>query len=169
MTAAATTVASERTASPVRGSIEELQTERLSTRYRPKRDRGESGRAQRCPGLRVAWRNHDQLTARPCWWQNGRRWKSRSGRTTRDINESHASIATWAACITRRFRGANMREQFRGHPHFERTARFCEIYDNPAFDPEMECAPLEFFEPMVRRVFASPKNSIYKDARRSER
>ena len=56
----------------------------------------------------------------------------------------------------------NMREQFRGHPHFERTARFCEIYDNPAFDPEMECAPLEFFEPMLRRVFSFPRNSIYK-------
>src|SRR6185503_15975085 len=59
---------------------------------------------------------------------------------------------------------ANMRDQFRGHPHFERTARFCEIYDNPAFNPELECAPLEFFEPMLRRVFAAPKNSIYKDA-----
>jgi len=57
----------------------------------------------------------------------------------------------------------NLREQFRGHPHFERTARFCEIYDNPAFDPGMECAPLEFFDPLLRRVFAFPKNSIYKD------
>ena len=56
----------------------------------------------------------------------------------------------------------NMREQFRGHPHFERTARFCEIYDNPAFDPGMECAPLEYFEPMLRKVFSFPKNSIYK-------
>ena len=35
---------------------------------------------------------------------------------------------------------------------------------NPAFNPELECAPLEFFEPMLRRVFAAPKNSIYKDA-----
>ena len=59
---------------------------------------------------------------------------------------------------------ANMREQFRGHPLFERTARFCEIYDNPAFDPAMECAPLEFFEPMVHRVFATPRNSIYRNA-----
>jgi predicted HD phosphohydrolase len=56
----------------------------------------------------------------------------------------------------------NMREQFRGHPQFERTARFCEVYDNPAFDPALECAPLEFFEPMLRRVFAFPKNSIYR-------
>jgi predicted HD phosphohydrolase len=55
----------------------------------------------------------------------------------------------------------NMRGQFRGHPHFERTARFVELYDNPAFDPAMECLPLEFFEPMVRRLFAGPKNSMY--------
>ena len=56
----------------------------------------------------------------------------------------------------------NMRDQFRSHPHFEHTARFCELYDNPAFDPKAECAPLEFFEPMVRRVFAAPKNTMYK-------
>ena len=29
----------------------------------------------------------------------------------------------------------NMRDQFAGHPHFERTAEFCALYDNPAFDP----------------------------------
>ncbi len=57
----------------------------------------------------------------------------------------------------------NMREQFRGHPCFERTARFVELSDTRAFDPDMECAPLEFFEPMVGRLFAQPKNSIYKD------
>lgn len=57
----------------------------------------------------------------------------------------------------------DMREQFRGHPCFERTARFVDLYDNRAFDPDMDCAPLEFFEPMVRRLFAQPKNSIYKD------
>ncbi|MCA3131010.1 MAG: HD domain-containing protein [Betaproteobacteria bacterium] len=57
----------------------------------------------------------------------------------------------------------NMREQFRGHTCFERTARFVDLYDNRAFDPHVDCAPLEFFEPMVRRLFAQPKNSIYKD------
>ena len=25
--------------------------------------------------------------------------------------------------------------QFKAHPHYERTAEFCELYDNPAFDP----------------------------------
>jgi len=56
-----------------------------------------------------------------------------------------------------------MREQFRGHPYFERTERFIDLYDEPAFDPDMECLPLEFFEPMVRRLFLEPKNSMYRD------
>ena len=56
----------------------------------------------------------------------------------------------------------NMREAFRGHVHFEDTARFCEVYDQTAFDPDYDSAPLPFFEPMVRRVFERPVNSIYK-------
>jgi predicted HD phosphohydrolase len=56
----------------------------------------------------------------------------------------------------------DMREAFRGHEHFEDTARFCELYDQSAFDPAYDSAPLEFFEPMVRRVLARPINSIYK-------
>lgn len=55
----------------------------------------------------------------------------------------------------------DMREQFRGHEHFEDTARFCEQYDQSAFDKDYDSAPIAFFEPMVRRVFAAPKNSIY--------
>jgi predicted HD phosphohydrolase len=56
----------------------------------------------------------------------------------------------------------NMREQFRGHPAFERTALFCEKYDGPAFQPGLDTMPLEAFEPMLRRVMAAPKQSIYK-------
>mgnify|MGYP002781004480 CR=1 FL=1 len=58
----------------------------------------------------------------------------------------------------------DLRDNFRGHPYFEDTARFCELYDQSAFDPAYDSAPLDFFEPMVRRVFAAPKNSIYKAA-----
>lgn len=58
----------------------------------------------------------------------------------------------------------NLREQFRGSPWFERTARFCELYDNPAFDADYDTLALTEFEPMLRRVFAQPKNSIYKAA-----
>jgi predicted HD phosphohydrolase len=55
----------------------------------------------------------------------------------------------------------NQREEFRGHPNFERTALFCERYDGPAFDPKGETLPLEHFEPMVRRVMAAPKRTLY--------
>lgn len=55
----------------------------------------------------------------------------------------------------------NMREAYRGHPHFEDTARFCELYDQAAFDSAYDTAPLESFEPLLRRVFAAPKRSLY--------
>jgi len=55
----------------------------------------------------------------------------------------------------------DMREQFRGHEHFEDCTHFCAAYDQTAFDKTFESAPLEFFEPMVRRVMAAPKSSIY--------
>jgi predicted HD phosphohydrolase len=55
----------------------------------------------------------------------------------------------------------DLREQFRGHPHFEHTAQFCHLYDQSAFDPAYESAPLDFFEPMLRRVMERPKRSIY--------
>jgi predicted HD phosphohydrolase len=48
------------------------------------------------------------------------------------------------------------RERWRGHPHFEWTATFVERYDQAANDPGYDCAPLEAFEPMVRRVFSRP-------------
>jgi predicted HD phosphohydrolase len=55
----------------------------------------------------------------------------------------------------------NLRERFRGHPAFDRTAEFCARYDGPAFDPKGETLPLEYFEPMLRRVMAFPKRSMY--------
>lgn len=48
------------------------------------------------------------------------------------------------------------REQFRGHPMFERTALFCEKWDQNSFDPAYDTAPMEVFEPMVRRLFDKP-------------
>ncbi|MFC6197878.1 HD domain-containing protein [Ponticaulis profundi] len=55
----------------------------------------------------------------------------------------------------------NMRDRFQGHEWYEYTAQFCHLYDQNAFDPEYDSEPLEFFEPMVRRVFARPKKSMY--------
>ncbi|AUT71249.1 metal-dependent phosphohydrolase [Paraburkholderia hospita] len=56
----------------------------------------------------------------------------------------------------------NLRDNYRDVPElFKRTAHFCENYDAAAFDPDAETLPLEFFEPMVRRVFAEPKRTLY--------
>jgi len=55
----------------------------------------------------------------------------------------------------------DMRDEFKGHPDFEYTAQFCHLYDQNAFDPNYDTMPLEAFEPMLRRVLAAPKRSIY--------
>ena len=56
----------------------------------------------------------------------------------------------------------DMRDMFNGHEHYERTHEFIELYDNPAFDPKGEVFPISTFEPMLRRLMAMPKNSVYK-------
>lgn len=56
----------------------------------------------------------------------------------------------------------HLREQFKDHPQYRQTVEFCARYDAAAFDPEAEHLPLEYFEPMLRRVFAQPRQSIYK-------
>ncbi|MBB4641323.1 putative HD phosphohydrolase [Rhizorhapis suberifaciens] len=52
------------------------------------------------------------------------------------------------------------REVFRGHPCFAAAAEFVEKYDQRAFDARYDTAPLSFFEPMVRRVMAEPRNAF---------
>ena len=55
----------------------------------------------------------------------------------------------------------DMREKFRGHPHFEKTEEFCRLFDQAAFDPNFKSMPLEAFEPMIHRVFSRPRRTIY--------
>jgi len=53
------------------------------------------------------------------------------------------------------------RERFRDSANFDLTADFCERFDQAAFDPAYPSLPLAEFAPMVRRVFARPRNSTY--------
>lgn len=48
------------------------------------------------------------------------------------------------------------RERWRGHPHFEWTARFIAEFDLPAMQAARPILPLETFVPMVHRLFAKP-------------
>ena len=52
------------------------------------------------------------------------------------------------------------RERFRGHEWFDDAAKFCEDYDQNCFDPAFQSKPLEFFEPMLRRVMAKPRKDF---------
>ena len=47
----------------------------------------------------------------------------------------------------------NAREKYKDSPYYEDAVYFCHNYDQNAFDPEFESKPLEFFIPMMRRLF----------------
>ncbi len=49
----------------------------------------------------------------------------------------------------------NARDRFKDYPWYDDCVYFCHNYDQNAFDPDYETRPLEFFEPMVRRLFES--------------
>jgi predicted HD phosphohydrolase len=46
-----------------------------------------------------------------------------------------------------------VRRAYRDHPYYESCARFCERWDQAAFDPDYPTRSLEHFEPLVRRIF----------------
>ena len=47
----------------------------------------------------------------------------------------------------------NARDQYMDHEHYQTCVDFCEKWDQSSFDPDYESLPLEFFEPMVRKIF----------------
>lgn len=52
------------------------------------------------------------------------------------------------------------RDRWRDHPYYRDTVDFCANYDQVSFDPAYASEPLEFFEPMVRRVLATPRYDL---------
>lgn len=55
----------------------------------------------------------------------------------------------------------DMRDQLADHPFYERTLRFVDRYDDPAFDDSKPKLSIKLFEPMVRELFSNPINSLY--------
>ena len=45
------------------------------------------------------------------------------------------------------------RDRYVDHPWYQGAVDFCHRWDQPSFDPAYESLLLDFFEPMVRRVF----------------
>jgi len=54
----------------------------------------------------------------------------------------------------------NARDRYKDHPWYDDCVYFCHHYDQNAFDPDYDTEPLEFFEPMVRRVMAKPRGHL---------
>ncbi|KWF91860.1 phosphohydrolase [Burkholderia cepacia] len=54
-------------------------------------------------------------------------------------------------------RNRNERDRYRDHPLFQRAVDWCEKWDQVSFDPDYDTLPLEFFEPMVRKIFSRNK------------
>ncbi len=51
----------------------------------------------------------------------------------------------------------NARERFKDHPWYQDAIDFCHRYDQNCFDPDYPTEPLEYFEPILRRVVAKPR------------
>jgi predicted HD phosphohydrolase len=51
----------------------------------------------------------------------------------------------------------NSREMFSDSPWYQDAIDFCHNYDQNCFDPDYDSEPLEFFEPILRRVMAEPR------------
>ena len=58
----------------------------------------------------------------------------------------------------------NSRDKYKDHKYFQDTVDFCEKYDQNSFDPKYESLPLEFFTPIVKKIFSrKPYSSLKKN------
>lgn len=48
----------------------------------------------------------------------------------------------------------NERDYLKGHKWYQACVDFCEKWDQTSFDPDYPTKPLEYFEPLVRKIFA---------------
>ena len=51
----------------------------------------------------------------------------------------------------------NARDAFKEHKFYKACIDFCENWDQCSFDPDFENYPLEYFEPMLKRLFMKPQ------------
>ena len=54
----------------------------------------------------------------------------------------------------------NKREKYKGHKYYQDTIDFCEKYDQNSFDPNYKSYPLEFFKPIVKKIFSRKPFSL---------
>ena len=57
----------------------------------------------------------------------------------------------------------NRRDKYKDHKYYQDTIDFCEKYDQNSFDPKYESLPLEFFKPIVKKIFSRKPYSSLKN------
>lgn len=60
------------------------------------------------------------------------------------------------------------REKYKDSPYYEDCKYFCHNYDQNSFDPNYPTKPLEFFEPMMRRIFSNSGGHMELNEKRDE-
>ena len=53
-----------------------------------------------------------------------------------------------------------LRRQYADRPWYNLACRFSDEWDQTSFDPDYDTLPLEYFEPMLDRMFAQPKDGM---------
>ena len=48
----------------------------------------------------------------------------------------------------------NKRDQYKDHKYYEDCVKFCELWDQSSFDPNFKSFKLDYFEPLIRKVFS---------------
>ena len=54
----------------------------------------------------------------------------------------------------------NIRNKYKDHKYYQDTIDFCEKYDQNSFDPNYKSFPLEFFKPLVKKIFSRKPYSL---------
>ena len=55
----------------------------------------------------------------------------------------------------------NKRDKYKNHKYYQDTIDFCENYDQNSFDPNYQSLPLEFFKPVIKKIFSrKPYSSL---------
>ena len=54
----------------------------------------------------------------------------------------------------------NKRDKYKGHKYYQDTIDFCEKYDQNSFDPNYESYSLDFFKPIVEKIFSRKPYSL---------
>ena len=54
----------------------------------------------------------------------------------------------------------NKRDKYKNHKYYKATKDFCEKYDQNSFDPNFKSFPLDFFKPMVKKIFSRKPYSL---------